>query len=464
MACRWLRVRTITLPLIAAAVICLSTGCNRPPPEGPLNVLFIVIDTLRWDHVGIYGAARDTTPAIDRLGADAVRFERAYSTAPWTMPSVASMITGLYPSRHGATSWDRKLPDSVVTLAEILAQQGYATVGVVSHSAINSRRNFQQGFDLYLESEARGHEHISTDMVTRQAVDQMERLAKGEAPFFLFVHYFDPHYTYKRHPEIGFAPPSAGRLRGDEPIEEIRHLSNLTGTEIEFIRALYDEEIRFTDGGIQRLLQQLDDLGLLARTLIVLTADHGESFKDHSRLGHAHTLNDEVVRVPLIIRPPSSTVGGTVWREPVSLVALTPTILDLLGVDTAGYSFQGESFGSALLGTGGPPPPVYIEVDYSWTKSDPLPRKRNISKKAIVKQGFKLIRNENTGSIKFFDLSADPGELDDLFQEQADLATQLLDHLDRMAAFAKMETVPPQTIFLDEKEIERLKSLGYLDD
>ena len=154
----------------------------------------------------------DTTPAIDQLAARAVRFHRAYATAPWTIPSVASMITGRYPSNHTAISFDRSLPDGVDTLAEILEREDYATAGVISHRAIGSSHNFQQGFDVYLESEARGHDHVSTEGVTRQAVDLLETLSAAGQPFFLFVHYFDPHYNYKRHPEYGFAGPSAGRL------------------------------------------------------------------------------------------------------------------------------------------------------------------------------------------------------------------------------------------------------------
>ena len=133
------------------------------------SVLFIVVDTLRWDHVGCYGALRETTPAIDRLAAGAIRFERAYSTSSWTIPAVASMISGMYPSRHMATSFDRRLPAEADTLAEVLRANGYATAGVVSHAAIGSRRDFDQGYDVYLEGEARGHDHVSTQGVTRQA-------------------------------------------------------------------------------------------------------------------------------------------------------------------------------------------------------------------------------------------------------------------------------------------------------
>jgi len=277
------------------------------------NVLFVVVDTLRWDHVGCYGAARKTTPFVDDYAAGATRFDRAYSVAPWTMPSVASMFTGLYPSRHGANSFGLGLTDEVDTLAEILQREGYATQGVISHTAIGARNNFQQGFDVYLESEARGHDHLSTDGVTGQAIGKLEGLAAGEAPFFLFVHYFDPHYNYKRHPEYGFAADAAGRLDGEQPMRELLRMApDMTPDESQFLRDLYDEEVRFTDAGIGRLLERLQVLGLDEDTIVILTADHGEEFLDHGDLGHTGSLYEELVRVPLILRGPGRTTPGSV--------------------------------------------------------------------------------------------------------------------------------------------------------
>ena len=251
-------------------------GCSRNQPP---NVLFIVVDTLRWDHLGCYGYERNTSPSIDTLASESVRFERAYSAAPWTKPSVASMITGLYPSTHGAAQLKSILPASIDTLAELLSREGFQTAGVVSHLLVSALLGFGQGFDSYLESESRGHDHVSTNGVTNQAIERLEKMAVDGRPFLLFVHYFDPHYNYLRHPEYGFAAEAGGRLTGTENINQLRRmLDSLTHEEIGFLLDLYDEEIRFTDAGIGRLLSRFRELGLYDDTLIILTSDHGEEF------------------------------------------------------------------------------------------------------------------------------------------------------------------------------------------
>jgi arylsulfatase A-like enzyme len=428
------------------------------------NVLFIVIDTLRFDHVGCYGAARETTPAIDALAADAVRFERAYATAPWTIPSVGSMLTGLYPSRHTATSFPRQLPDDVQTLAEILKREGYATAGVVSHWAIGTRFNFQQGYDVYLESEARGHDHVSTPGVTRQALEQLEALAAGDRPFFLFVHYFDPHYNYLRHPEYGFAPPSAGRLKGGEPIGKLtRMTADMSPEEAQFLRDLYDEEIRFTDAGIGRLLDKLDVLGHRGDTLIVLTADHGEEFLDHGQLGHTKTLYEELVRIPLIVRERSDSRPGVTVEQPVSLVSLPPTILDVLGVDPSPFSFQAASIEPLRAGSrSGEPDVVFFEVDF--VPVDKQGPRKEVHKKGIVGERYKLIRDDTTLRAELYDLGVDGGEDTDLAGRQPELASELLAALDRAIALAGARGRDARERILDEEEIRRLRGLGYLGD
>jgi membrane-anchored protein YejM (alkaline phosphatase superfamily) len=251
-----MRFRTLIAGLAVAA---LGAGCGadrdgaahetRPP-----NVLVIVVDTLRADHLGCYGHGRPTSPSIDALAASGVRFDRAYSAAPWTMPAVASMLTGLPPAAHGVESLQHMLPRDAVTLAERLTERGYVTAAVVSHLLISSRFHFDQGYAVFEEREAQGHDHVSTPGVTRTASTLLDLLARDERPFFLFVHYFDPHFNYRPHPEFGFAPPSVGSLDGTQGIDELRaRLDELTPAEFGFLRDLYDEEIRLTDDGIGAL-------------------------------------------------------------------------------------------------------------------------------------------------------------------------------------------------------------------
>ena len=290
--------RIIGLALLLFSVV---GGCSPTPRS---NALLIVIDTLRADHLGCYGYPRNTSPAIDALAREGTRFARAYSAAPWTMPSVASIFTGLYPSAHGATSVQMPLPDSVTTLAEVVKAHGFATSGVVSHNLVSKETlNFGQGFDVYFEDEAKGHAHVSTPGVTKQAIERLQYHASQDEPFLLFVHYFDPHFDYQNHAGIDFAAPRRGRLTGREPYARLKKLfPRLRKEEVEFIRDLYDEEIRLIDGGVGRLLSELSMLGLDDTTVVVLTADHGEEFGEHGSIGHTRSLYEELVHVPLIIR------------------------------------------------------------------------------------------------------------------------------------------------------------------
>ena len=447
--------------LAAAVSLLVVAGC-RSEPATPPNVLLIVVDTLRQDHLGCYGWTRDTSPSIDALAQDAVRFTRAYATAPWTLPSVASMLTGLYPSSHRGARLTTRLPGEVLTLAEMLGEEGYQTGGVVSHTILTARWNFQQGYDVYLQSEALGHDHASTPGVTRQAEELLREFSASERPFFLFVHYFDPHYNYLRHPEFGFAPPSAGRLVGDEPITELRDLlDELTVEEIRFIRDLYDEEIRYTDSGVGQLLRTLKGLGLYENTLIVFTADHGEEFLTHGWLGHTRTLYDELMRVPLIVREPGNTNGPRVVEEPVSLVSLTPTILDLAGIESPAPGFQGRSL-APLMSNGDSEGSdiIFLEVDFVPVELDDAPKTTH--KKGIVTGDFKLIREDRTLRYELYDLASDPQELNDLAARRPGLVEEMVLLLHGGITFSRGMAVEFEEMRLSEEQIEKLRSLGYI--
>jgi arylsulfatase A-like enzyme len=434
-------------------------GCREPVP---LNVLLIVVDTLRFDHVGCYGHPRDTSPAIDRLASEGVRFERAYATAPWTKPSVASMITGLYPSAHGANLLESTVDESLRTLAEILRDRGYATGGVVSHAMLTTRRGFAQGFEIYREGDARGHRYVSTPGVTSKAIGLLDRFSQEERPFFLFVHYFDPHYSFVRHPGIGFAEADAGRLSGNETVHELRSmLHELTEDELRFLRDLYDEEIRFTDEGIDRLLAQVWELGLDANTLIVVTADHGEEFRERGWLGHTRSLYEELLRVPLIVRVPGAAARARTVSEPVSLVSLTPTILELIGIDPGDIRFQGESLAAQIQGGAAVRPgTIFAEVDYRAGDLE-LPIKR-AQKKAIIKGRFKLIRDDSTGGIEVYDLERDAGEQKDLSGLHPRLKGELHHMLETTLQRVRKGAAEGGVRELSEEELEQLRGLGYL--
>lgn len=451
--------RLVFSALPALLLACLAGGCGRT--GGPVNVLFIVVDTLRADRLGCYGALRDTSPAADALAAEGIRFDRSYTVAPWTMPSVATLMTGLYPVRHQVTRPDRKIPDHLGTLAEIFQESGYRTAAVISHKMIGSSRGFAAGFEIYDEDDARGHSYTSTPGVTAKARALLERFSVDDKPFFLFVHYFDPHYNFEPRPEFGFQPERAGRLDGSETIADLREMMDtLDEEEIRFLFDLYDGEIRFTDNGIAALMKAVRDLDLYDQTLVVFTSDHGEEFLEHNWIGHTRSLYEELMRVPLIIRGPGLERGRVV-HEPVCNVTLAATILELAGLDPAKLLAQGASMASWLRSNGvAPSQPVLLDVDFE--SSNPKRAHFTPRKKGIVQGNWKLIEDEKSGERELYDLSVDPLEKENLvFREPAQmerLAAELKSAVEEMGRDSEL-IVEEQ---LTEEEKETLRGFGYI--
>ncbi len=456
--------RRITTAALLTAL--LAGGCGRTDetPARPPNLVLVVVDTLRRDHLGCYGSERDTSPRLDALAARGVRFERAYATAPWTIPSVASILTGLYPSGHGVKRITSQVPDEALTLAELLARRGYATAASVSSALVGAKYRFDQGFDVFREDCAGDNDFVSTPGVTRQGRELLRELSAGERPFFLFLHYFDPHYNYRDHEGCDFAASRAGRLEGDEDIKELRAIQeDLSAEELRFLVDLYDEEVRFTDEGIGGVLEELDALGLEGETVVVVTADHGEEFLDHGWLGHTRTLYDELVRVPLIVRGPGVGGAGRAVEEAVSLASLTPTLLELAGVDPGGHSFQAPSL-AALLRSGGTSVAgtLFLEVDF--VPGGRANEEKRTHKKAVLIERYKLIRDDQNGRLELYDLERDPGELRDLAAELPELVEELRSRLEAEEEFAREGSLGESERFIGAEELEELRKLGYAGD
>jgi arylsulfatase A-like enzyme len=447
----------------ALAFACACCGGER---DSPRNVLFILVDTLRTDHLSAYGYALDTSPALEGLAGGGVRFDRAYAPAPWTKPSVASIFTGQYPHRHGLNFVLATLPASAQTLAERLSQAGFATAGVVSHGFVGPKNGFDQGFEAFDAEEAKGHSHVSTVGVTERALTLLERLREDERPFFLFVHYFDPHYEYRRHPQYGYADPSVGRLRGGESIHDLRDMGpSLAAEEVEFLERVYDEEIRFTDEGIGRLLEALARHGLDDDTLVVVTADHGEEFFGRGWLGHTRTLYEEVIRVPLIVRVPGSGGQGRAVGAPVSLVSLAPTILDYLGIDAPDAGFQGPSLRPLIDGSSDVDlPPVRSEVRFIVLSSESVLAEKVAFKYAVIDGRYKLIKDFRTQRYELYDLERDPGEREDLASSRPDLVREMLVTLNRTRSVESKGPAVDENVALDPEDAAMLRDLGYIDD
>lgn len=384
-----------------------------------MNILIILVDTLRADHVGSYGYARSTTPHLDRLSEESSVFDHAYSHSPWTMPSVASLLTSLTPRDHGITDWQQPLDERFLTLAEWLSTKGYSTAAFVSHIIFRRKFHFDQGFRHYDQSVLRigQSESISTSKeVTDLAVRWLRE--REDAPFFLWVHYFDPHSVYLSHEGFAF---------GDHPIDR------------------YDSEIAFTDNQIGRLLDAVREEGILDDTIILFVADHGEEFLDHGGLEHSRTLFEELIRVPLMIRVPG--VSPDRIREIVGMQDLAPTLLDLAGIEIPA-EFRGESI-----------PLVDGRFQPGEDRTIFAETLRFADKRGIRTGRWKLIEDRENGAVSLYDLEMDPGESRDAAADNPDVFRKMKGVLD---GYYEVPRASIGEVELSEELKNDLKSLGYL--
>lgn len=438
-----------------------------PVAGQPANIIFVVVDTLRADHLGFAGYSRPTSPHLDRLASESITFDSAYAQAPWTSPSVASLLTSRYPGTLGyADSKDpAKVEDDALLLAEILTEHGYRTHAVVSHTYAGSRLGFDQGMSTFDEDNALGPLHVSSPSVTDKAIALLDGVARDQ-PFFLFLHYFDPHFSYMLHEGYDFDPDYRGDVESGAPygtlVQRARD-QTLSERDVHHIRALYDSEIRFTDQHIGRLLEHLRKLGLYDDALIVFTADHGEAFLDRKDrwIGHGKTLFDELIRVPLTIKLPAGTSAGTLGASadirvatPVGLVDVVPSLLDVLKLTAPG----GAAFEGRVLPLNSPEALSRLAAEPVFAET--MARQRWLQ--SVVDGRFKLIVNRQTGRYRLFDLETDPGERQNLAQTEPATARKLAGVLNAWNARIDAERREGARPNFSEEEIERLRALGYL--
>ena len=336
-------------------------------PEGTPNVILISIDSLRADHLGCYGYPRDTSPHIDRLAREGALFEYAIASTSWTLPSHMSMFTSLYDSLHGVEDSRKRLVIDHPLLAEVMKEAGYRTAGFYSGPLLHPGYGFVHGFEEYVNCTSypwAGEQEIKEFVAQRRKTRSLAKAditnpriyekvtgwmeEKMKEPFFLFIHYWDVHYDYIPPDPYDkmFDPGYEGELdvrelEGNESIH-----ADMARGDLEHLIALYDGEIRWTDEWIGRLMEMLRTKGLLDRTLIVLTADHGEEFFEHGAKGHGKSLYDETIRVPLIVRLPGVVEAGLRISQQVRTIDIYPTVLDIarVGAGTLRHCFVTDAF------------------------------------------------------------------------------------------------------------------------
>jgi arylsulfatase A-like enzyme len=456
--------------LVGLGLSLLGAFSCAPGAERP-HVILISIDTLRADHVGCYGYDRPTTPAIDALALESIRFENAISQAGWTLPSHMSLMTSLMPSQHGVTQ-ERALNPAIVTLAESLQNAGYTTAGFASWIYVSENYGFGQGFDEYRTlvdtrrlDVAGGGGAFPAGRVVDAVQGWLSR--RGDDPVFLFVHLFDPHMDYVPPGEYAemFAeadPPSIdGRY---ETLKRyIRGLNespaSLSPRELHHVESLYDGEIRYVDSQIEELLASLDASLGLGNCHLILLSDHGEEFMDHGSIeGHGWTLYEEVVHVPLLWRLPAKARGGGTVAAPVGLIDVAPTLLDYLQID-APEAFRGKSRRTAMEGDESP--------GYVLSENDRF----NIEMRVLRGERYKLIHTADSGrnaagvpilaGFELYDLVKDPAEAVNLYDPEDGRSHALVALLEASSGEAGAGVQNPAAE-LSEEQLELLRSLGYV--
>lgn len=420
--------------VLAFGCLVLAAGCGK---RDPLNVLLITVDTLRADHLGCYGYSPARTPQIDRLAQEGVRATNAAAVAPITLPSHASILTGLLPPAHGVRdNGSYALGDDAVTLAERLKAAGYSTHAAVSALVLNRRYNLAQGFDSY-DDDLWAEDAPRLFMIRdRPAAKTAERVAgwldtwdsqnrRGpRRPFFVWTHFYDPHQPYEL--------PPGDRVRFPTP---------------------YDGEIAAVDRGVGRILDELERLGVLDDTLVILTADHGESLGEHGEKTHAIFVYDSTIHVPLIVRHPRLFRAGTVYAGPVSSVDIVPTVLSALKLP-GGEETQGADLLRAFQGKAEPPErPQYSESLLAEVGFGMAPLH------AVRSQGAKWIRAPRP---ELYDLAKDPRELRNLYPQEARRGARLDRELSRLLDESARRALQAQKSPMDQETMESLQALGYL--
>jgi arylsulfatase A-like enzyme len=427
-------------------------------PHGP-NVLLIVVDTLRSDHLGSYGYVRKTSPNIDRLARESILFKSSISQAPWTLPSVATILTSLYPSVHEAKDFSRKLSSRLITLPEILMDHFYETGGIISGDFVSSHYGFDQGFGFFDEESICGHKGISSPSVSKKAIGFLRK--KKKEKFFLFLHYFDPHFNYVSHDKYHYSPNYTGRLSSGEDIGELRKMrNNLSPDDIDYLVALYDGEISFTDEYIGFVLEELKALNLYDNTLIILTADHGEEFMERGWLGHSTTLYSEQIAVPLILKSPKRKKGLS-FDNHVGLIDIMPTALELCGIEKNDKMvMQGVNLlelieGRTLREKGA----VFSEVSY-------IDEGIRAFKQSAVWKQWKITRNMKDNSYELYNIELDRDERNNLLGNNKVVFEQMKDLLaqwERTNHGIVAKKGAHDTVIMEGQLKSRLKSLGYIN-
>jgi arylsulfatase A-like enzyme len=458
--------------LVGAGLLSLLCGgCSEPQtgdPEAEL-VCIVIVDTLRRDALGSYGHENAGTPRMDALAAEGVRFDQAISSSGWTLPSVASLLTGTWPSLHkalGKVSLLTPITDDLPVAAEVYRDAGYRTLGFANAAYLSPLLGLDRGFEVFDHEHAYNWDIRRADATVDAALAEVS--AREGEKIFLLVHLFDAHLDYD--PPDGYLASFVGDRRSPEPPLSMKECVGLqredgqappSEEDLAYIRGLYQGEVSSIDLAIGRLVDGLVELERWDYTTLVLTSDHGEEFWDHGGFEHGHTLYDELVRVPLILRTPTTAASDLrVIERQVRTIDIMPTLFELSGVEEP-TSFEGLSLLSDLGGT----TPAYIPAAFSQGTL------YGAEKMSWRTERYHLIVDQalqGADAIELYDIVEDPLETRELSGERPKVTAQLSKDLARFSrdlelrattiSTPELKNMGPSTI---KKYLESLDKLGY---
>ncbi|MCF7955489.1 MAG: sulfatase [Phycisphaerae bacterium] len=469
--------------IIVVAVVSFLTNYDPPVekpvkqavrlPGAPKHVIFIVIDTLRADAISCINPDTMATPNIDALAGDGVLFNNARSTSPWTVPSVASLLTGVSPLAHRTMTIKSQLPDECVTIAEYFDQQNYQTAAFYQNTNLNNR-NFEQGFDTFkfhvLPKDFFLHQRLlkflagKTETIKRpkwatdQAIGWLDKNIDRHG--FLYVHYIDPHSPYTPKDEYlpkGDVPKRVGKTFKIENFLSTRTgFLVLTQSEKSWVRKLYEAEVANIDENIGRIINDLKAKGIYDQSLIVLTSDHGDEFWEHGSVEHGHTLYNELLHVPMIIKMPSQSVKRVVDSR-VKINSITPTVLDICNIKYDPKSISAPSLAAAITNDEKVTPVNIVATGLLYYEN----------RIAVEFDDYKYIERLDNGRQELYNIKDDPEELINIAKDNTEIISIakkiIADEQERAKALRQENNFKdPQSVEMNKEELERLKSLGYL--